>query len=288
MARFRAGQGDRPFFDFNHNDDEASGHPIEFRWAGGDLKTGGVRCKTDWTPDAEDAIKKKKYLRFSPQFIPDDASGEVIGMPVNMGGLVNRAAFKSIQPVGAKAQTQSKKSMDESEMQAAVAAKDQEITKLNLRIAELEASDTVKAKDAEIATLKTKITTLETAAATQAKENAKAIVAGYVSAGKIPPQDAAKITAFETFYLHDPVNCKAVLEALPANPALVTIVRNAGGAQQVVPPQQTGEDEFIVKAREYGEMNKIAKPLEAQAQFAQTAQGKKLYDAYTRKLRKGQ
>jgi hypothetical protein len=61
-----------------------------------------VRCKVDWTPDARDAIQKRIYTRFSPQFIPDDETGEVIGMPVNMGGLVNRAAFKTIQPVAAK------------------------------------------------------------------------------------------------------------------------------------------------------------------------------------------
>jgi hypothetical protein len=102
IARFKAGQGDKPFFDFNHNDDAASGHPLQFYWGGDDLKAGGVRCKTAWNEEGENAIVKQKYTRFSPQFIPDDESGEVIGMPVNMGGLVNRAAFKSIQPVLAK------------------------------------------------------------------------------------------------------------------------------------------------------------------------------------------
>ena len=41
-----------------------------------------------------------------PSFIPDD-EGKVISSDTNMGGLVNRAAFKSIQPLFAKGETPS-------------------------------------------------------------------------------------------------------------------------------------------------------------------------------------
>src|SRR5690349_10758387 len=40
-ARADAGLEDRPFFDINHNDAEASAHPTEFFWAGSDPKSGG-------------------------------------------------------------------------------------------------------------------------------------------------------------------------------------------------------------------------------------------------------
>jgi BMFP domain-containing protein YqiC len=286
MARFQAGEGDRPYFDYNHDDAEASGHPTEFYWAGEDKKTGGVRCKTDWTPPAETKIKNKEFIRFSPQFIPDDASGEVIGMPVNMGGLVNRAAFKSIQPVGAKGvQTQTHKTMDESEMQNTVAAKDREISDLKAKIVTLEASDTVKARDAEITALKAKIVTLEDAQVAAAKENAKTVVAGYVTAGKIPPLDKDAIAAHEAFYLVNPTAAKAVLESLPVNPAFRTVVTGASGAPQVVPAGSTGEDEFVVKAREFGTAHKIEKLSDAQMAFASTPAGQKLYAAYMAKLR---
>jgi phage I-like protein len=96
-----AGSEDRPFFDFNHEDREAAAWPTEFYWAGDDPITGGIRAKVEWSGAGEEAIRKRTFRRFSPTFIPD-ADGRVIGSETNMGGLVNRAAFKTIQPLFAK------------------------------------------------------------------------------------------------------------------------------------------------------------------------------------------
>ncbi len=97
-TRLNAWLQDRPFFDFNHEDREAAAWPTEFYWAGDDPINGGIRAKVEWSGAGEDAIRKRTFRRFSPTFIPD-SDGRVIGSETNMGGLVNRAAFKTIQPL---------------------------------------------------------------------------------------------------------------------------------------------------------------------------------------------
>jgi phage I-like protein len=103
LTKATEGNDDRPFFDFNHEDREAAAWPTEFYWAGDDLKTGGVRAKIEWSGAGQTAVKEKTFRRFSPTFIPDD-NGKVISSETNMGGLVNRAAFKKIQPLFAKSE----------------------------------------------------------------------------------------------------------------------------------------------------------------------------------------
>ena len=101
LTKATEGNDDRPFFDFNHEDREAAAWPTAFYWAGDDPLTGGVRAKIEWSGAGEKAVKEKTFRRFSPTFVPDEA-GHVIGSETNMGGLVNRAAFKKIQPLFAK------------------------------------------------------------------------------------------------------------------------------------------------------------------------------------------
>ena len=93
-------EGDLPFFDFNHNDAEASAHPLQMYWAGDDPRQGGIRARLQWTGAGADAIQRRTFRRFSPQFLTDDDKN-VIGVGINMGGLVNRAAFRNIQPIWA-------------------------------------------------------------------------------------------------------------------------------------------------------------------------------------------
>jgi hypothetical protein len=100
-ARAEAGQGDRPYFDLNHEDREAAGWPLEFRWAGDDPVTGGVRARVDWSEAGRQAISGRTFRRFSPSFFV--SASKVTGAPLNMGGLVNRAAFSTIQPLFARA-----------------------------------------------------------------------------------------------------------------------------------------------------------------------------------------
>lgn len=101
MEAAAAGQGDLVFTDFNHEDREASAHVKAFRWAGDDPRTGGIRALVDWTGAGKRAVLGREFSRFSPSFYLDD-KGEVASIPVNCGGLVNRAAFQRIAPVMSK------------------------------------------------------------------------------------------------------------------------------------------------------------------------------------------
>jgi hypothetical protein len=97
-TRAAALQGDLPYGDFNHQDGEASLHPTDAYWGGDDPKTGGVRMKVDWTTPGGEGVLGKAWRRWSPSFV-ESADGEVLALPLNVGGLVNQAAFRGIQPV---------------------------------------------------------------------------------------------------------------------------------------------------------------------------------------------
>jgi hypothetical protein len=51
------GREDRPFFDFNHEDREASAWPTEFYWAGDEPQTGGVRARLDWSDAGKKSVE---------------------------------------------------------------------------------------------------------------------------------------------------------------------------------------------------------------------------------------
>lgn len=95
------GKGDLPFFDFNHEDSEAAAEVTELYWKGDELG-GGIWARVKWTEAGKVAVLGKSYRRFSPQWTLNPLTHEVVGIPVNLGGLVNRAAFKTIRPVMAK------------------------------------------------------------------------------------------------------------------------------------------------------------------------------------------
>ena len=96
------GEGDEPFTDFNHEDGRASGRPTEFYWGGDDPKTGGIRLKGKWTASGKAAVQGKDFTRFSPEWYFND-NQEPTAIGVNLGGLVNKAAFRSIQAVAKSA-----------------------------------------------------------------------------------------------------------------------------------------------------------------------------------------
>jgi phage I-like protein len=101
LALTAAGAEDKPFLDFNHEDREAAAWPLKIFWGGDDPRSGGVRAKIEWSGAGRQAIADRTFRRFSPTFLLD-AAGRVIGSETNMGGLVNRAAFKRIQPLFAR------------------------------------------------------------------------------------------------------------------------------------------------------------------------------------------
>jgi phage I-like protein len=60
-----------------------------------------VRVQVEWSDAGEAAVQGRRFRRFSPTFHVDEA-GHVIGSEINMGGLVNRAAFQSIAAIAAR------------------------------------------------------------------------------------------------------------------------------------------------------------------------------------------
>jgi len=98
-----AGNGDKPYTDYNHEDNEASSRPVRMYWAGNDPKKGGIRLVGKWTSKARTAISDGEWSRFSPQWEFDPATEEPTSVGTNLGGLVNNAAFNGIQAVARKA-----------------------------------------------------------------------------------------------------------------------------------------------------------------------------------------
>jgi len=103
LASAADGKGDKPFIDFNHDDGAAAGHPTEFYWGGDDPIKGGVRMKLAWSASGKGAVTGGDFTRFSPQWVFSKRTNEPLGLPINMGGLVNRAAFKTIASLTAAA-----------------------------------------------------------------------------------------------------------------------------------------------------------------------------------------
>jgi hypothetical protein len=101
QAEADGGTGDAPFLDFNHEDREASAWVKAIAWAGDDPQTGGVRAAVELSDAGRAAISGKTFRRISPAFHAD-AAGKITGAPANMGGFVNRAAFRTIAPLFAK------------------------------------------------------------------------------------------------------------------------------------------------------------------------------------------
>lgn len=102
LAKAKAGTGDKPLTDYNHDDGAASSRPRRLEWAGDDPKAGGIRLITKWTGKARSAIRDEEFDRFSPQWDFDENTGEIVGIGVNLGGLVNKAAFQQIATVKAR------------------------------------------------------------------------------------------------------------------------------------------------------------------------------------------
>jgi len=280
-SKAAAGLEDFPYFDFNHEDGEASGRPLEFYWAGEDVKAGGVRAKTEWSDRAKQSLSGKVpgFRRFSPSFLVN-AAGEVTGATLNMGGLVNRAAFKTIQPIVASAATNQnrKANMDAEKLAADLAAAQNKIIDLEARLKAADHTTTIKAKDAEIEALNNKIKTLEGQISTGAKASAKAIVDAAVKAGKLAPQNTALHDRWINAIAGDPTLAET-LTAMSANPALETVIGSGSAGAGAGAAAGSGEHQFVVKAKAFAAQQKISFA-DATTQIA--AADSALYEDYRR------
>lgn len=228
LAKATEGNDDRPFFDFNHEDREAAAWPTEFYWAGDDLKTGGVRAKVEWSGAGKQAVSDKTFRRFSPTFIPDE-DGKVIGSETNMGGLVNRAAFKSIQPLFAKQETPGTQ-VSRPAPESSVIIHPPSSIMIKAKLHSLKIIDSVEASESDIVTaVETRFTQLETEnreLKSRIEDGVKARATNHVEAavkaGRIAPNDHTK-TFWRDSLIRDEAAALKALEALPVNPILAKV-----------------------------------------------------------------
>jgi phage I-like protein len=228
LAALRAaadrGEGDVPFLDFNHEDGAASAEVTGLRWAGDDPKSGGIRARVHWTKAGRDALEGKNFRRFSPQWLSDPKSLEPVGVGVNLGGLVNRAAFTRIQPVVAKngvAQPLNQP-MTEQDKQDLL----QLITLATKPIAERVQALEAKAGEAQ-AGFETRIKAIEARNAEGVLIAARAKVAGWAAEGKLPPQDKDRLEAVAKAIAADPA-LETTFASLAPNPAFKTVTGGSG------------------------------------------------------------
>lgn len=220
LSKAADGSDDRPFFDFNHEDREAAAWPTEFYWAGDDPQSGGVRAKVEWSGAGQNAVKEKTFRRFSPTFIPDE-QGRVIGSETNMGGLVNRAAFKSIQPLFAKQNSQSSSMKP---IQAKLHA-----LKLidSVDASDESAAQAIEAKFNQLSSenqeLSDQIAALESEKSHAIQARAKSQVHAAVQAGRLAPKDEDAQSFWKDALIRDETKAIKALDALPINPVLAKV-----------------------------------------------------------------
>ncbi|HMJ91670.1 MAG TPA: hypothetical protein VK530_17745, partial [Candidatus Acidoferrum sp.] len=217
-----------------------------------------------------------------------DPSGPTIAglNGVNVGGLVNKAAFQTIQsiwsrnggePVPKPTLTKEEDTMTEAQAKqladvvTAVAAMSTKVDGFISAQAKAGAPEAGK-----ILVLETQIASINGLLQLQARSGAKTVVEKHINLGRIPAQAKDVITSWENLIAADAKN-EALLEAIPVNPALARVVGNGGGTGTTT---TTTEHAFVVKAKEFAKANNIADAIEAQAKFAGTAEGSQLYTQY--------
>jgi len=278
-ARASAGEGDEPYFDFNHTEASgASGHPLELYWGGDDPKRGGIRARMkDWTAAGEAALKGRTFRRFSPGWLSHPETLQPLGLDVNLGGLVNRAAFQTIQPVVAQRgdHKTTKSNMTDTELKAALAEALKPVTD-RLAALETKASTAATIPDA----IENRLKAVEAAQGKTTAAQAKAAVAVHARRGAIPPQNADVVAFWEAQYQADPDKTEKVLAAMADNPALAQVTQAAnGGAANGA--GGGGEHAFMAKARQLAAAEKISIE-EATVKVA--AGDAALYDGYRQSL----
>lgn len=295
MEMVQAGEEDRPYIDLNHEDREASGWPQGFTWAGDDPIKGGIRMKVEWSAAGKAAILGKTFRRFSPSFYVDQ-NGIVIGAPVNMGGLVNRAAFKRIAPVWSKSASAAedpanKPQHEEQEptmkslltvlarqglLQSADVDEPTAVSQVSAALAER--ATKVSATETELTETKAKLTDTESKLDAALTLGATATVDAAIAAGRIPSQDDTIKAKWIGLIKADPTNAGLLPEP---NAALKKVVdAKKPGASDL---GGGSEHPFMAKVHEYQANQKSSEAFAIEA-VARTPEGAKLYEEYRASL----
>ena len=180
-------------------------------------------------------MQEKTFRRFSPTFIPDE-QGKVISSETNMGGLVNRAAFKSIQPLFAKGAPGSPISESATEPQTVSSGLPPQPSALKsmtiqAKLHALKLIDSVDASEESIVqAIEAKFSELETEnrelknrieEAIQARASSQ--IEAAVNAGRIAPADTDAKSFWLESLIRDEAKAVKALEALPSHPVLATV-----------------------------------------------------------------
>ena len=277
------GEGDRPYFDFNHDDGPASAWPREFYWAGDNPQTGGVRARLEWSALGREAVLGRTFRRFSPSFFVDE-SGVVTGAPVNMGGLVNRAAFRGIQPIWTKESPQPNPTMKDTHPSMksllALAAKlgfvaDADVDEATAIVQFNAKASALLGAGAELATLRAQLQNAQDDAIRARQAHAQSVVEQAALDGRIPPRNEAVRARWTKLIEDDPANAALLPEP---NPALRTVV--SARQAQATPPSSAAapaEHSFLAKARELAREKSLS---EADAVIACGWRHPALYEEY--------
>lgn len=296
--------GPKPYIDFNHEDAEASGWISDVFWAGEDPMSGGVRAKLVWTDDGAKAVKGKAYRQFSPNFrVAKDDGSKIIGTTVNMGGLVNRPAFRKNQPLSAKEGEQKQKATMNKLQSALVTAGLLSAESISEDAAAVDFTnrwEKVKARHADFDRISKDLVTAkeaQTKAETElgevkakhkdlAEAHADTVIAKWVDLGVMAPKDDAGKKLWRERLIANPKD-----EAL-MDPVISAKDASKGGAGKVTDPvvrqggKENSEDknavtdprkEFEVKAKEIETAEKVSAS-EAVVRAAQ--RNPKLYEQY--------
>lgn len=245
-AAAAAGEEDVPFLDFSHKNDAAAGHVEDMFWAGPDPKSGGIRIKVAWTAAGRAALADRQYRRFSPQWLVHKNTGEIIGLSPNMGGLVNHAAFSTIQPVRAqegetRIYTTESKPMDQNTTAAIAAAVTQALAPIESRLNAIEAAAARATAQATVP------------AAAQANTRGIGVNTVVGPLGTVVTQSPQSATPNQTLNLTGDDDVSRRLQALEAQAAAAqrshaeSLVAQAQAAGRI-PPQDTDARAFWVDA----------------------------------------
>jgi hypothetical protein len=258
-TRAAAGQGDAPYLDFRHLDQEASAEVLDLYWAGEDPKRGGIRAKVKWSAAGRAALEGRSFRRFSPRWLMDPDTLGFIGVDANLGGLVNKAAFQTIQPVIARrgdlnqptAMTDADKNEFKQLITDATKPLADKITALEAKAAAAPAAGaaTVQAS-AALTDLENRVKAVEATAKTTTAAQAKAAVQVHARRGAIPPQDTELVSFWEAQYQANPEQAEKVLAKLPGNAALAQVIQAANGGAGTGAGAGGVSDEALAKKQE--------------------------------------
>lgn len=310
LAKAETGLDVRPYIDFNHDDREAAGWPLSARWAGADPKTGGIRVKLELSEAGFQAVKGKQFQAFSPELLISK-DGKIAGVGLNMGGLVNRPAFKSIERLYARRAGETELSgggPDGNGSKPATAAPDdgakgsmKHLMKLLASLALVSSSELdetaavaeISAKSGEIKdaiSVKAKLATdyvpkadhvqLVASYEKLRKENAERVVAKAVAEGRLAPKNDEVKAKWVARIESNPEDAD-LLETLEAKNVPVQVIKIQKPESSSI--EAGAESALVMKAKEIAKNKKISDEdalQEAADEFPD------LYEDYTNKLGK--